>query len=603
VAAQQDRTGEQVTANSAGSGTWFAFRPWLGWVLHGLVLLGQAVATAQVLPHSSGWGAMLVHAALLGGLVCTQILLWRLPGLPHGVVRTGHILLASLVQFALLAGYLGNMLSRQYLHTALNLNMMAAYLDHAEHVSNAANVSILVPALGVAALALIALAVNFAIFRGQPTEGPPAWIPLLGVLASGALYLALPAQYRENEFLHRTIYALPVEIAPEGLLAFRDPPQPPAYAPPGEAFSPRPLVLISIDSLRADAMQVYGNPTGNTPFLQSLADDGRLEIFRNSHSVCAFSYCGIVGLVSSRYWRDLDHSPDTLMDALAHYGYRNHALLSGDHSRYYGLSRQFGSNIDVFRDGTSSPQDYPNDDRLLHRWMAELPAPEGERNFYWFHLMDVHSLGLRDPERHEAIRGRASEIAIRDSDLLARLEGQGGQVRDFAQRYHNGIGQADETIRRVFDWLEEQGLLDTALVVITADHGEFLGENGATGHGGLPWEPLTRVPLMVYDPLGGEWPDVPVSSTVDVAPTLLAAIGAPVPTQWSGIALQAPGERCAVRAASRQGEVLIGDTVRIWRSSDGRLAEMPLIEREGWQNGGSAANLTRLYRQLDQCSR
>ncbi len=565
-------------------------RPYNPWLLHGAILLVQAIIVARVLPHGSGWGALVLHACVVAGLVGVEMLVWNIPGLPARVIATGRILLATLVQFILLVAYIGNMLSGVYLRTPLNLHMMATYLNHLGHVSRSAGFQPIWPILALVLLLLILLGINLAIFGRRAAQRPGVLLPMLGIAASAALYFGLPNPYREHEFLYRTLYALPVEVAPEGLLAFRQPDVRPTYATPEAAIDPRPLILISINSLRADAMQVYGNPTQNTPFLQSLMDGDTLHLYRNTNSVCTSSYCGIVGLVSSRYWRDLNHSPDTLMDALAYYGYRNHALLSGDHSRYYGLSRQYGENIPFYRDGTSSPHDYPNDDRLVHRWLNELPTEEGDSQFYWFHLMDVHSLGLRYVARHEAIRGRAREITIRDPALLARMEEQGEQLRDFAQRYHNGISQADETIRAVFAWLEAEGMLDTALVIITADHGELLGESGATGHGSLPWSPRTQVPLMIYDPLDGSWPQFDITSTVDVGPTLLAAIGAPVPSHWSGVPLQRPSTRCAVRSASRQGEVLIGavdgSERRIWTATDGAVAEMPLIEQPDWQAGG-----------------
>jgi arylsulfatase A-like enzyme len=93
-------------------------------------------------------------------------------------------------------------------------------------------------------------------------------------------------------------------------------------------------------------------------------------------------------------------------------------------------------------------------------------------------------------------------------------------------------------------------MLDNALVIISADHGEYLGEFNRFHHGQEPYEPVSRIPLLVYDPLNPKYPDRQLSSQVDIAPTFLYAIGARIPSNWQGIPLQIKTPRSSVSIAS-----------------------------------------------------
>ena len=107
-------------------------------------------------------------------------------------------------------------------------------------------------------------------------------------------------------------------------------------------------------------------------------------------------------------------------------------------------------------------------------------------------------------------------------------------------------------------------MLDHALVIVTADHGERLGENGALFHGGPPDEAATAVPIMVYDGEDGTWPQHRLTSTVDVAPTFLRAIGGIPGDGWRGQALQDVASRAAVPLGT-------GDYTGTVAELDGRL--------------------------------
>lgn len=307
------------------------------------------------------------------------------------------------------------------------------------------------------------------------------------------------------------------------------------------ALRPRTLVLIVVDALRRDQMGVYGGPLDNTPFLSRLHREGRLARIGPAYSVCTVSFCGVLGTLASRSWEGLDRPPVTLPDVLSRYGYSSRYFLAGDHSRF-GLLRELTErSVDRYVDATQWPDRYANDDRDAIAALAREPLASAPPLFLYVHLMSVHALGVRQP----AFRRWQPDTL----SLWERWRDPEGQQAAYARRYHNGILQADDLIRQVFDVLREASRLDDALVIVTADHGESLGEDGRFAHGGEPDEALTGVPLLVYDGQANYAPRA-IASQIDIAPTFLRAIGAPVPASFMGIPLQEPTTRTTVPVAS-----------------------------------------------------
>jgi arylsulfatase A-like enzyme len=245
-----------------------------------------------------------------------------------------------------------------------------------------------------------------------------------------------------------------------------------------------------------------------------------------AYSTSTSSYGGLLGVLSSKYLHQLTPHPWNLADALKRLGYATCFLLAGDHTHFLGIRWMYGPSIDVYRDGASQTDGYCNDDRLVLDWLARQAWPEHQPVFLFLHLMSVHQLGYLDPQfrRWEAESAAAGKATDRSQAL-----------RD---RYHDRILQADARLRQIFALLDREKAFKDALVIITADHGEYIGEYGRNSHGGEPLEPVIRIPLLIRDPAGTAYPVQPLSSLVDIAPTFLAAIGAPVPGNWAGIPLQ-----------------------------------------------------------------
>lgn len=321
-----------------------------------------------------------------------------------------------------------------------------------------------------------------------------------------------------------------------------------AFIGPIRDIRPRPLILITVDSLRSDQMGVYGSSVDNTPFLSSLWHKGQLHRMDMAYSICTSSACGIVGTLSSKYWHQLNEPPLNLADVLKKYDYRTSFLLGGDHSNFFGLREVYGTNIDLFYDGSFERQKYVNDDFTILKRLSEFKWPSANHNFLYIHLMSVHAIGLHDP-RFERWLPVKELVPLK----LSRTP------RSYRNNYNNGILQTDHIIKQIFRILEARGVLHSALVIITADHGEYLGELNRFGHNYEPYEPMVRVPLLVYDRLRSKYPQRSIYSQVDIAPTMLYAIGAEIPPDWSGIPLQLSTSRHSVYVASYDTAGVVAD--------------------------------------------
>ena len=274
----------------------------------------------------------------------------------------------------------------------------------------------------------------------------------------------------------------------------------------------RNLVLIVVDALRADHMGVYGYARDTTPTLSRLERAGLVRKAASMRSSCASSTCGLLSLSSSKFVHQFSARPILLHEILRRHGYRAHMILSGDHGSFYGLREAYGS-LDSYYDGRSVRADrYMNDDALVLERLAGFPQWDGAPVMLQLHLMSAHILG----------RGGRGSGSLVDS-------------------YDSGVQRADAAIGAILRLLQDKGYLDNALVAVTADHGEALGEHGLYNHTNSVREAVLKIPFLLIS--YGAAPRPPIdraafSAQVDIAPTLLAELGFARPSTWVGEPLQ-----------------------------------------------------------------
>ncbi|HYC37137.1 MAG TPA: sulfatase-like hydrolase/transferase [Usitatibacter sp.] len=303
-------------------------------------------------------------------------------------------------------------------------------------------------------------------------------------------------------------------------------------------YVPRPgarrnLVLIVADALRADHMGVYGYPRDTTPHLASLLAQGRLRMAPVVHTVCAESACGLLGLASSRYVHQFSRRMFVLHEVLSRHGYRTVMILGGDHTNFYGLRAQYGR-VDSYFDASEAQAGYINDDQVVIDRVGSLPAWDGVPVLLQLHLMSPHMLG----KRHQA----SSAFLPAENYFFPANRGEQGKPSARAINfYDNGVRGADAAIAAVLASLERKGYLADAVVAITGDHGEGLGEHGIWGHQRGVFREMLGVPLLLIAygyPPGASLTRHALPSQVDIAPTLLHELAIPQPRSWSGRPLQ-----------------------------------------------------------------
>jgi arylsulfatase A-like enzyme len=114
----------------------------------------------------------------------------------------------------------------------------------------------------------------------------------------------------------------------------------------------------------------------------------------------------------------------------------------------------------------------------------------------------------------------------------------------FSDRYDGELVHMDEHVGRVFAWLRDQGLYDSTLVIVTADHGEAIGEHMVMGHGLALYEPEVAVPMIVKLPFSSRRGRIAAGvQHVDIMPTVLEVLDLPIPAEVQGRSMLAAGSR------------------------------------------------------------
>jgi glucan phosphoethanolaminetransferase (alkaline phosphatase superfamily) len=298
-----------------------------------------------------------------------------------------------------------------------------------------------------------------------------------------------------------------------------------------DVFAKRNIILITVDALRPDHMGVYGYYRETTPYLSALASRGAAITVKNARSACAESSCGLLSLLTGKQPHEILTTNFGLMNVLLLHGYRRTILASGDHTNFYKLKDYYGT-VELYRDGSNfTGSGYVNDDYELIKQVSGLPnVQKDEPQFLFVHLMSVHGLGLRHPEH------LAWQPARSIYHYASKPDDDG--IQQAINFYDNGVLQADFIIKRILSDLESKGYVnEDAIILVTADHGESLGEHGVRTHAESLYDAVIRIPWIWI----GRAPTPHRSNAVvqaDFAPTVLSELGIPVPSHWSGIPLQ-----------------------------------------------------------------
>jgi arylsulfatase A-like enzyme/Tfp pilus assembly protein PilF len=370
-------------------------------------------------------------------------------------------------------------------------------------------------------------------------------------------------------------------------------------APTGADLQPIPrqnVLLITIDTLRADALGAYGGRAA-TPALDRLAAEGVRFDFAHAHAVVTLtSHASILtglypyqhGLRDNSGYRLAETVP-TLAARLKEAGYATAAFVAAFplHSRF-GLARGFDVYDDRFGE-SHGPTELAMPERpasavvpLARAWLAEHTAAPGTvspapSTFLWVHVFDPHA-PYRPPPPFDA---------------------------QYAARPYDGeVAAVDAALAPLLDDVRRSGR--PTLVVVTGDHGESLGEHGEETHGLFAYEATLRVPLIIAE-LGGEQVRLEADTTmgpnvvsgfsrtaivssiaarhVDIVPTVFEAIGQTLPPDLPGRSLLTAAERRDTSGRASYFEAMSGLLNRGAAPLTGilvdrdKLIDLPILER------------------------
>jgi len=294
-----------------------------------------------------------------------------------------------------------------------------------------------------------------------------------------------------------------------------------------EGSGSTPVILISIDTLRADHLSVYGYQRIRTPHLDAFADHGTL--FKRAEAQIPLTLPSHTSLFTSTYPFE-NHVEEngervpagilTLASVLRSQGYKTAAFIGSDFlDSRFGLDSGFDIYDSPFNE-EAGPFAYPNsaklrrDGALVARAAREyLEAHRGRPVFVFVHLYDLHT------------------------PYSARALAAGGRA---VSPYDAALSYVDQVVGRFQQTLVAGGWWDRSLVVLLSDHGEGLGDHHEPDHGYFIYESTLWVPMIFHWPAGAQGyaavaPEP--AGLIDVAPTILGFLRVPVPREFRGASL------------------------------------------------------------------
>ena len=311
--------------------------------------------------------------------------------------------------------------------------------------------------------------------------------------------------------------------------------RPPEQA--SEATSPPNVLLITIDTIRADHCSTYGYERLTTPTLSRVAEAGVL--FRNAYAPMATTGPSHASLMTSLYPRThgcvknglvLDQWVRTLSEVLKGTGYQTVAVVSSfPLAAKFGFDQGFDLYDDSFEGHGGEPETRNWEGMVVERhfdrdarvttdkasdWLR-VQRKSGEPFFLWVHYFDPHS-PYSPAESH-----RQLFLPMTGDDPAP------GSLEHTVALYDAEIRETDDALGRLLQVVDEEGLTDSTVLVIAGDHGEGLMQHGHMEHGVHLYEEAVRVPLVISwpgnHPAGIETQE-PVQ-LLDIMPTLLEITG------------------------------------------------------------------------------
>ncbi len=310
------------------------------------------------------------------------------------------------------------------------------------------------------------------------------------------------------------------------------------------------VVIITIDALRADHLSLYGYQLKTSPNIDRFARDA--WVYESAFCTIPKTSASIASMLTGLHPSVLKIKPNlgtlreeffTLAEALKRRGYVTGAsVFNGNLDRDFGFAQGFDLYDEVWkREGNKEASA-----ALITETALRFIEKHRDKPFFlWLHYIDPHAPyqpGERwvvKQERGKDIREVKKKIVVGEGNWVhLNLHPYSGY---YVARYDGEIRKVDFYVGKVLQKLREEGLLKRSVVIISADHGEELGEHNLFfDHGPLPFNSSARIPLILHLPREKPRRIREAVSLMDVTPTVAELLGFKFPYPLTGTSLLKP---------------------------------------------------------------
>ena len=297
------------------------------------------------------------------------------------------------------------------------------------------------------------------------------------------------------------------------------------------------VLMIVLDTVRAQSLSLYGYGRSTTPRLEALARSG--VRFDNARSTAPWTLPSHASMFTGRWPHELFDAPEqklsgqfpTLAEVLASRGYATGGFVANTYycNAGFGLAQGFDHYEDFYQvfdasptevlrhsglgrnlialtgdEESSRPGGRKDADKINADFLTWLPTTKGRPFFAFLNYFDAHAPYIT-PERADRHFGlvpssHADQEVIRTWQDRKTPEATEHELELSRDAYDDCIAYLDSALGRLFDELDSQGVLENTLVIVTSDHGEEIGEHNLLGHGRSLYSEELHVPLIVVRP-------------------------------------------------------------------------------------------------------
>jgi len=340
------------------------------------------------------------------------------------------------------------------------------------------------------------------------------------------------------------------------------------------------IFFIMIDTLRKDRVGCYGSGKGLTPGIDALAGDAVL--FDDAVAQSPWTRPSVASMLTglAPYEHGVTDRDDAvpedallLPERLQAAGYQTYGVITnGNVCAKFGFDQGFDAFV---RGGGPAKRDGSHALSIAEKLIDD--RDETRPVFMYFHLSDPHA-PYHPPEEFREKWAPGIDPAIASRDALRdhrNGEGLNDELRAQIQSLYDGeVAFVDHLVGEFIGHLKEQGLYDSSVILLVADHGEEFWEHGIWGHGGSLYPVLIEVPMMLKLP--GQLEGVRTERLVqhiDILPTLLSLAGVAPTEELRGLNLidsEMPENRIVFSSVDKAGLAGIAATTRRWKMIEAR---------------------------------